>query len=110
MKRDINFFSDQLKDAIVAKLSAQCEDLYAECLKTFQRENLKPLWDKDWISIVNILLFYLKRYFNIIFNLQVAGKQAGFHGIAELYQSLVCKANKSVGEEITRLEVTDSKY
>lgn len=25
--------------------------------------------------------------------------------MAELYQSLVCKANKSIGEEIARLEV-----
>ncbi|GLV31978.1 ALG-2 interacting protein X [Carabus blaptoides fortunei] len=76
---------DRLKDHIVAKLSAQCEDLYAECLKIFQRESLRTLWEKEWIPLI-------------------AGKQAGFHAIAEYYQSLVCKANKRVGEEITRLE------
>lgn len=37
---------------------------------------------------------------------QVAGKQAAYHGLTEYYQSLVCKANKSVGEEIARLEVS----
>lgn len=78
--------NDRLKEHVVAKLSAQCEDLYADCLKTFQRDALRQIWDKDWIPIV-------------------AGKQAGFHGITQYYQSLVCKANKSVGEEITRLEV-----
>jgi hypothetical protein len=38
---------------------------------------------------------------------QVAGTQAAYHGLAEYYQSLVCKAEKSVGEEIARLEVSN---
>lgn len=38
--------------------------------------------------------------------LQIAGKQAGYRAMAEFYQSLVCKNNKSIGEEIARLEVT----
>ncbi|XP_025832314.1 programmed cell death 6-interacting protein [Agrilus planipennis] len=75
---------DKMKDQVIAKLAAYCEDLYAECLKQFQKENLKPLWDKEWIPTI-------------------AGKQAGFHAIAEYYQSLVCKSNKSIGEEIARL-------
>lgn len=37
--------------------------------------------------------------------LQIAGKQAGYRAMAEFYQSLVCKSNKSIGEEIARLEV-----
>lgn len=36
---------------------------------------------------------------------QIAGKQAGYRGMAEFYQSLVCKNNKSIGEEIARVEV-----
>lgn len=76
---------DEMKDQIVAKLASQCEDLYGECLKVFQRENLKQLWDRDWIPTI-------------------AGKQAGYHAIAEYYQSLVCKSNKIIGEQITRLE------
>jgi hypothetical protein len=35
----------------------------------------------------------------------VAGKQAAYNGLTEYYQSLVCKANKSVDEEIARLLV-----
>lgn len=48
-----------MKDSIVAKLASQCEDLYSECLKTLQRENLKPIWDKDWIPIVSIAIILL---------------------------------------------------
>lgn len=76
---------DKMKDAVIAKLSSQCEELYAEVLKLFQKELLRSLWDKEWIPTV-------------------AGKQAAYHGLAEYYQSLVCKADKNVGEEIARLE------
>lgn len=41
--------------------------------------------------------------------LQIAGKQAGYRAMAEYYQSLVCKNNKSIGEEIARLEVVAIK-
>ncbi|XP_049821414.1 programmed cell death 6-interacting protein isoform X2 [Aethina tumida] len=75
---------DNMKDSIVAKLASACEDLYAECLKTFQRENLKSIWEKDWVPMI-------------------AGKQAGFSAIAEFYQSLICKNEKLIGEEISRL-------
>ncbi|XP_057660109.1 programmed cell death 6-interacting protein [Diorhabda carinulata] len=75
---------DNMKDVIVAKLASQCEDLYAECLKVFQRDNLKHIWDKEWIPMI-------------------AGKQAALGAVAEFYQSLVCKANKRIGEEIARL-------
>lgn len=37
----------------------------------------------------------------------MAGKQAGYHALAEYYQSLVCKNQKQVGMEIARLEVTN---
>ncbi|XP_067014587.1 programmed cell death 6-interacting protein isoform X2 [Anabrus simplex] len=76
---------DRMKDPIVSKLCSQCEELYAEVLKVFQKEFLRPLWDKDWIPVV-------------------AGKQAGYRALSHYYQSLVCKADKSVGEEIARLE------
>ncbi|ROT61518.1 ALG-2 interacting protein x [Penaeus vannamei] len=72
------------KDAIIAKLCAQCEDMYGETLKLFQRESIKQLWDREWIP-------------------RISGKQAGYAGLAEYHQSRVCNNDKSVGEEIARL-------
>jgi len=43
-----------MKDAVIAKLSSQCEELYVEVSKLFQKELLRPLWDKEWISAVSI--------------------------------------------------------
>ncbi|XP_076063979.1 programmed cell death 6-interacting protein-like protein AliX [Oratosquilla oratoria] len=77
--------ADRRKDALIARLCAQCDDLYADALKNLQRESLKPLWERDWIS-------------------KVAGKQAAYHALAQFHQSRVCNANKAVGEEIARLK------
>lgn len=82
---------DNMKPSIVAKLAAQADDLYAECLKTLQRDNLRSIWDKDWISAVG-------------------GKQAAFSAVAEFYQSLVCREKKAVGEEISRLRTAVEKF
>lgn len=59
-----------MKDAIVAKLCSQCDEMFGDALKHLQRESLKSLWERDWIS-------------------RVAGKQAGYHALAEYYQSRV---------------------
>lgn len=45
---------DNMKDQIVAKLASQCEELYGEALKILQRDNLKQLWDREWISTVSL--------------------------------------------------------
>lgn len=76
---------DAMKEGVVAKLAAQAEELYADALKLFQKEIFRAFWDKEWIPLI-------------------AGKQAGYRAMAELYQSLVCKNNKIIGEEIARLE------
>ncbi|XP_017877925.1 programmed cell death 6-interacting protein [Ceratina calcarata] len=76
---------DAMKDGIVARLAAQAEELYADALKLFQKEIFRAFWDKEWIPLI-------------------AGKQAGYRAMTEFYQSLVCKNNKQIGEEIARLE------
>ncbi|EFN65854.1 Programmed cell death 6-interacting protein [Camponotus floridanus] len=76
---------DSMKDGIVARLAAQAEELYADALKLFQKEIFRAFWDKEWVPLI-------------------ASKQAGYRAMAEYYQSLVCKNNKVIGEEIARLE------
>lgn len=44
----------------------------------------------------------------VILTFQVIGKQQIFQGLAEFYQSLVCKASKDIGEEIARLQAAIS--
>ncbi|KAI4487732.1 hypothetical protein M0802_011878 [Mischocyttarus mexicanus] len=76
---------DSMKEVIIAKLAAQAEELYADALKLFQKEIFRTFWDKEWVPLI-------------------AGKQAGYRAMMEFYQSLVCKNNKSIGEEIARVE------
>lgn len=75
--------NDNMKEHVVAKIANQCEEHYAEVLKQIQIVKFNA--DKDWLSIVGV-------------------KQAGFHGIAEYYQSLVCHQRKEFGEQICRLQ------
>ena len=78
-------FQDNMKDNIVAKLAGHADDLLAEVMKLMQKETVRTLWDKDWLPIIS-------------------GKQAFYNGLSQYHQSKVCNANKSVGEEIARLQ------
>lgn len=79
-----------MKEAIVAKLSAQCEDYYAEASKQMKSATA-ALWDKEWLP-------------------KVSAKQAAYHAIAQFYQSRVCSAKKAVGEEIARLQAAIESF
>ncbi|XP_039450183.1 programmed cell death 6-interacting protein isoform X1 [Culex pipiens pallens] len=76
---------DNMKDLIIAKLCCQCEEMYSEALKMLQKDSIRSLWEKEWITIV-------------------AGKQAGLHALTMFFSSMVAKANKKVGEEISQLQ------
>lgn len=49
-----NFVLDNMKDAVVAKLACQCEELYAETLRGLQKDSMKSIWDKEWIPTVSL--------------------------------------------------------
>lgn len=52
---------DSMKDAIVAKLAAQAEELYADALKLFQKEIFRAFWDKEWVPLVGIHIVHMYR-------------------------------------------------
>ena len=75
--------NDKMKDAIVAKLCAQCDELFSNVMRSMQKEEVKNLWDSDWLPIIS-------------------GKQAIYNGLAQFHQSKVCNEQKAIGEEIAR--------
>ncbi|XP_045496335.1 programmed cell death 6-interacting protein [Colias croceus] len=77
---------DEMKDSMVAKVCAQCEELFTDALRSMQKDALKNLWERDWLSTIS-------------------AKQATFRGLTQYHQAQVCRANKSVGEEIARLQL-----
>ena len=79
--------SDNMKDAITAKLCSQCDDMFSTVMRSMQREQLRTLWDSDWLP-------------------NISGKQAIYKGLAQYHQAKVCNAAKEIGEEIARFVVT----
>ena len=73
----------KMKDVVVAKLCAQCDEHFSNVMRAMQKEAVKNLWDSDWLSIVS-------------------GKQAIYNGLAQYHQSKLCNEQKAVGEEIAR--------
>lgn len=45
-----------MKDQSIAKLCAQCEELYAETAKLMEREPVMMSLDKEWTANVNIVM------------------------------------------------------
>lgn len=76
---------DGMKDQIIAKLACQNDEMYADVLKSMQKDGLRSLWDKEWIQVVS-------------------GKQAGIHALTLLYQSNVFNAGKKIGQQISALQ------
>jgi len=77
---------DRMKDALLAKLCAQTEEMYTETLTKMTKETGKYQWDRAWIS-------------------NVTAKQLLYSGLAHYFQSIVAGVAKRVGEQICRLNV-----
>lgn len=64
-----------MKESFIARLCWQCEEYYSDLLKAMQKESVRGIWEKEWLSTI-------------------AGKQAGYHALTQLYQSLDCRSEK----------------
>lgn len=47
---------DKMKDQIIAKICAQCEEYYSEATKLMEREPVMMCLDKEWTTYVSILI------------------------------------------------------
>lgn len=45
---------DEMKESMVAKVCSQCDELYTDALRSLQKEGVKALWERDWISTVSL--------------------------------------------------------
>merc|ERR1719245_367638 len=60
-------------------------------MRSMQREAVRNIWDGSWLP-------------------NICGKQALYNGLAQFHQGRLCKENKSVGEEIARLEYAKTLF
>lgn len=81
----VKAIKDGMKDQVIAKLASQNDEMYADVLKSMQKESIRSLWDKEWLQVVS-------------------GKQAGIHALTLMYQSNVYHASKKVGHQIAALQ------
>ena len=83
--------------------------MYAGLMRSIQKESVRNLWDSTWLQSAsgkyttsNQKTRELKYNYSISRNF--SGKQAIYNGLAQYHQSRVCNADKTVGEEIARLQ------
>ncbi|XP_077286277.1 programmed cell death 6-interacting protein-like protein AliX [Arctopsyche grandis] len=77
--------NDNMKHPYIPFIANQCKELYSIALKAIQKENVKQILDKEWISIVST-------------------KQIACEAVAFFYYSLHFKSQMSVGQEISSLQ------
>ena len=75
-----------MKDVLVSKVALSASELYAEAYKHMSVAHVKEILPKEWIPTV-------------------LGKQYYAHAVSEYHQAMVCKAAKSFGPQVARLQV-----
>lgn len=50
-----SLFIDEMKESMVAKVCAQCEELYTDVVRALQRDS-RQWFDRDWLLTVSDLL------------------------------------------------------
>lgn len=73
-----------MKPGSLLKIAAQCSDMYNEALKFMSKDNVKGIWEKEWIPLVT-------------------GKGLGFAALGQFYAAESAKEDSSFGEQISRL-------
>ena len=55
-----------MKEAMVAKISHQCSDLYSDAMKLMQLASLKDLWPKVRLCILSTVVYLNFRHFEFM--------------------------------------------
>ena len=76
-------FTDEMKPSALVKISQQCGEFYQEANRLMSRENVKGIWEKDWLSIVT-------------------GKGFVYLALAQFHQATVCAEATEIGEQLGR--------
>lgn len=80
---------DEMKDGMVSKVAAHCEELYSDATRALSKEPSRALWEKDLLAAAT-------------------AKTAIVRGVAQYYGGLSCGAEQLYGEEIARLRLASS--
>ena len=84
--------SENMKNAVIAKLSSQCELMYENLKKVMIDHVVKRFFPLEWRSIISQKHFY-------------------YGGLAQFHQSRICHESSSrIGEEIARLKLATERF
>lgn len=64
------WFTDRMKEAMVAKISHQCSDLYSDAMKLMQLASLKDLWPKVRMHIISTIVCLNFRHTDFVINIK----------------------------------------
>ena len=59
-----------MKEAMVAKISHQCSDLYSDAMKLMQLASLKDLWPKVGMCIISTLVCLNFRHTDFVIHIK----------------------------------------